>query len=321
MKHVLTRTLTAAVLAGALVGLGAPAHAQSGAKALFYSPSGATVEPSAAGPGQLPGQAAPPGSTLATGMPTTPGVGGMASTRGTQEYMGVTYWVELIEANGQRRRVTTDHVFRNGDRIKLHVMSNRDGYLSLINIGSTGRSHMLFPNPAQGGGSNNFVKAFSDYEAPTGYLRFDNNPGEEILMLVLSSKPTGAVAGNVHRPGGAGAVVAPPAASVPLPTPSAMPGMPSSPPSLPSPPQSALASLPAALPPVASAQASQASADADRAAREFTAAAQQLGLKGAKDLVVETDTASEKPASYVVAPASAIAETGVISFKIRLGHR
>jgi hypothetical protein len=116
--------------------------------------------------------------------------------------MGLSYWVELIGKGGQKQRVTTERTFRSGERIRLRVVSNRDGYLYLANIGSTGRSAVLFPHRSVGGGSS-FVKASTPYEIPySASIRFDENPGVETLLLILSTKPLDgtALAGGQTRP-------------------------------------------------------------------------------------------------------------------------
>lgn len=207
----------------------APAAPSSpgGAKALFYGSSGATLRPDAARQGAAAGRPLP----LPPQAPATaPG-----------EYMGVTYWVELVEPNGQQRRVTADHVFRSGDRIRLSVQSNRDGALALINLGSTGRATPLFP--AAGQEASAAIRAHQVYQIPPrGHLRFDHNPGEETLILILSPSPA---------PGGS-AGAAPPMTTAlpggtPPPTPAALPGgMPPPPPAAPpgSPPLPALPALP-----------------------------------------------------------------------------
>ncbi len=126
--------------------------------------------------------ALPPNST-AMAPPGTKDLKAAGATPTAAPAMGVKYWVELIDSKGTRRQVTTEHVFRAGDRIKLHMTSNRDGFLTLVNLGSSGRTTVLFPT----GGANNFVKAEADYAVPpNGYLRFDENPGEETLILTFS---------------------------------------------------------------------------------------------------------------------------------------
>jgi len=43
--------------------------------------------------------------------------------------------------------------------------------------------------------------------------------------------------------------------------------------------------------------------------------------KGAKDLVLETDSTSAQPASYAVAPISSLGDSGMITLQIKLKHR
>jgi hypothetical protein len=131
-------------------------------------------------------------------LPPGPG-GGPASTSAAAKDLtvvapatGVRYWVDLVDAQGNQRQVTTDYVFRRGDRIKLHVMSNQDGYLTLVNVGTSGRTTVLFPSRP----NDNFVKAGTDNVIPPGsYLRFDGNPGQEVLILTFSLGPDAAPSG------------------------------------------------------------------------------------------------------------------------------
>jgi len=37
---------------------------------------------------------------------------------------------------------------RNGDRVRLEVIANRDGFLTVFNVGPTGRLNLLYPDPA-----------------------------------------------------------------------------------------------------------------------------------------------------------------------------
>jgi hypothetical protein len=158
------------------------------------------------GGGTIPATAGPPPEDLtkiveelkaaASGTPAFPPTAGAAAPGGNKDVtvagdtpmMGVRYWVEVVDARGGQRRATSDQVFRAGDRIRLHVTSNRDGYLTLVNLGSSGRTTVLFPQASAG--STNFVKAGTDYAVPPGtYLRFDETPGEETLVLALSPVP------------------------------------------------------------------------------------------------------------------------------------
>lgn len=148
-----------------------PAIGQDGAKAAFYSgTSGTVIQTPRSGSGSQPPQVA-------------------RSQPGRDSYLGLAYWVELLGADGQTRRVTADRMFRSGDRIRLHVQSNRNGFLYMINLGSTGRSTVLFPNAATGAGGN-AIQAGLSYPVPhNGFFRFDDNPGEEVVVVMLSAVP------------------------------------------------------------------------------------------------------------------------------------
>lgn len=101
---------------------------------------------------------------------------------------GVQYWIEL-KRNGRVTRVNNKFDFRSGDRIKIHVKSNIDGFAYVIlKEGSEGEHAVLFPDAKLR--DDNRIKAGIDYALPgDGYLMFDSHPGNEKLMLVLSRGP------------------------------------------------------------------------------------------------------------------------------------
>jgi hypothetical protein len=95
-------------------------------------------------------------------------------------YVGLNYWLDLAGAGS----VTSDHVFHTGDRIRLRVRSNVDGYLSLWSLDSSGRGTLLFPT----GGESNKVQGGSEYVTP-GEIRFAP-PVEDERLLVFFSRST-----------------------------------------------------------------------------------------------------------------------------------
>lgn len=138
---------------------------KDGAKALFYDPAtGAMLKPSER---QIDRKT------------------GMVKVKPVQsnqaKYVGIHYWIEL-EGVGP---VTADRTFSTGDRIRLHIRSNVDGYLSLWSLDSSGRGHLLFPPPDQGTTAN-FVKADTPYSLP-GFIKFVP-PAEEERLLVFFSR-------------------------------------------------------------------------------------------------------------------------------------
>ena len=69
-----------------------------------------------------------------------------------ERYLGVSYWMELVDGDSEHKRVTTDQVFRHDDRLQLNILSNLDGYLYVVNLASTGHSQVLFPHSAVSAG-------------------------------------------------------------------------------------------------------------------------------------------------------------------------
>ncbi|MEO5360852.1 MAG: DUF4384 domain-containing protein [Nitrospirota bacterium] len=105
------------------------------------------------------------------------------TTTNDKKFMGISYQIVMLSPDKMPEVVKESRTFRNGDRIKLLLKSNKSGYLSIYNIGTSGNSHMLF------GGQ---VNAFADYEIPAkGNLLLTGPPGVETLLVMLSNSPLG----------------------------------------------------------------------------------------------------------------------------------
>lgn len=97
------------------------------------------------------------------------------------KYVGIHYWLDLEDVGP----VTDERVFHTGDRIKIHIRSNVDGYLSLWSLDSSGRGHLLFPVSDQTD-ADNAIKADSDFSTP-GFITF-RPPAEDERLLVFFSR-------------------------------------------------------------------------------------------------------------------------------------
>ena len=168
-----------------------------GAKALFYTETGTTLQ------AQTPTRESPRATSSAPTHSTTPqGVAPAkqkvvptkqeaATTVPPDPWLGMAYWVELERPGDAPMRIAdpTRFVFRRGDRIRVQVMANINGYLYIVNRGSSGREILLFPH-AELANQFNWVDARKPYTVPArGWIRFDDQPGEEHLLLVLAPKP------------------------------------------------------------------------------------------------------------------------------------
>lgn len=93
----------------------------------------------------------------------------------------------LLERNGQTSTVPPSYEFRSGDKVKLVFTPSVDGYVYWMAKGSSGQYQVLFPNAKAG--SDNQVKRNQEYTVPVrGGFRFDNTPGSEELLCILSTE-------------------------------------------------------------------------------------------------------------------------------------
>src|SRR5688572_13272205 len=79
-------------------------------------------------------------------------------------------------------------VFHSGDRVRFAFESNIDGYLYVVQAGSSGRWTVLFPNPDANGGRN-AIQSSEAYLVPdNGWFAFDDTPGTEEVFVLVSKR-------------------------------------------------------------------------------------------------------------------------------------
>ncbi len=101
---------------------------------------------------------------------------------------GLRYTI-LQEMRGQSEEVAPDTVFHSGDRIRFRVESNGDGYLYIVQQGTSGTWSVLFPSPEIENGDNRVYKG-RKYSVPSEEtFAFEGDPGTEKLFVVLSRQP------------------------------------------------------------------------------------------------------------------------------------
>ncbi len=239
-----------------------------------------------------------------------------------EKYVGISYQILAIGDDGQMRPVSKNRVFRTGERVKILASTNRPGYLTVANIGTSGRMHVLF---------SEYVQAHRLTQIPPNTnLRFDANPGTENVLIMLSNEPSPLAAPSNQM------VSAPPPA--PMPAPAAP--MPVSTPYLPPPPMPDSAALPSypPLPPEQASASMVASLDSAKSLKAKGAkdlmvedsmqssyavvSPRQGGYKavngGAKDLIMES---SAEGMNYGLVPVAAVSGGGILTLEIKLKHR
>jgi hypothetical protein len=100
------------------------------------------------------------------------------------------YYLELLQADGQLVRVTSSTVFHSGERVRLHVTSNVDGALLILQKQDQGPFERLLPSSAVPA-SAALVRKSIDTLLPSadGWFKFDERPGEIQLLVMLVATP------------------------------------------------------------------------------------------------------------------------------------
>jgi hypothetical protein len=252
-----------------------------------------------------------------------------------EKYVGISYKLALLKPNGDFTIVPRTRTFRSGERIKMLVRTNRPGYLTIMNIGPTGNTTVLF---------NEYVEAKQLYEIPKSTaLKFAGAPGTEKVMIMLSGNPNPIVGGQSTTVAGGPGTVPPPPSTPPAATPSYGGSMGSAPPSMPPPPPGPVADAGSSMPPpppgpmadagsslpppppVMVASSMQGSKDivVDQNKTGYAVISPKAGwkpsAKGTKDIILEND--ARDGSNYGVVPASAIDEGGILTLDLKLTHR
>jgi hypothetical protein len=311
--------------AAALFGMGlmfstAVMAGPSGAKALFDSGRGTTI-------GMSVGQEAVPVAKSEASAPVRTAVAPRK-----EKYVGISYQLMVISDDGQMRAVSRHRTFRTDERVKIIARTNRPGYLTVLNRGTSGQTHVLY---------HEYVDGFSFVDIPkNNNLRFVGAPGKEDIVLMLSDYPNPIAIQAGLSPSGSPAPAPAPAAdysaSAPAPnygsyTPPADSGNSYTPPSDAA---SNYSSAPAADSGQSYGSAVMASLDGakslhgakdlvmeDKMESTYAVVSPKHGYKaapgGMKDLVLE----SSEGTNYGVVPVSAVSDGGILTLKIGLRHR
>jgi hypothetical protein len=93
-----------------------------------------------------------------------------------------------LKRDGAVKTVSPQSEFRNGDQIRLHFVSNVDGYVYALNETPSGETRIMFPTAEAG--SNNMVHKAQDYTIPAtnGWFRMVGGAGAEKVLMILSPR-------------------------------------------------------------------------------------------------------------------------------------
>src|SRR5437764_3473521 len=116
------------------------------------------------------------------------------------EAIGLGYTLYLRDVNGRAVRVEPTREFHNGDRIRISLEPNIDGYLYVFHTEGNGAPEMIFPDSRLEGGDN-WIAAHVPIDVPSTvetderlrWFQFYGNPATEQLFVVVTREPLSGV--------------------------------------------------------------------------------------------------------------------------------
>src|ERR1041385_5026033 len=106
------------------------------------------------------------------------------------------YTMFMRDVNGRAVRIDPTREFHNGDRIRISLEPNIDGYLYVFHTEGDGQPEMIFPDARLEGGEN-WIEAHVPMDVPSTvesderlkWFQFYGNAATEHLFVVLTREP------------------------------------------------------------------------------------------------------------------------------------
>ena len=192
------------VCLGALViGVAAPAIQDDDVRGAFLTSrpkvkpanTGAAAKPSRRRP-KSSGPSKPAEKTTVKPTTATPSTPSEPATPVNTPRLGLGMTLFMRDSNGLALRVDPDHVFRKGDRVRVLLETNADGYLYIFNTTNDGPATMIYPH-ADLDEAGNYIQAHVPFEIPASsateerlrWFAFDEVAGTERLFFVFTREP------------------------------------------------------------------------------------------------------------------------------------
>jgi hypothetical protein len=118
------------------------------------------------------------------------------SNNAPQPAIALGYTMFMRDVNGRAVRIDPTREFHNGDRIRISLEPNIDGYLYVFHTEGDGQPEMIFPDARLEDGEN-WVEAHVPIDVPSTvetderlkWFQFYGNPATEHLFVVLTREP------------------------------------------------------------------------------------------------------------------------------------
>jgi Domain of unknown function (DUF4384) len=119
-----------------------------------------------------------------------------ATMSGPVQAIGLGYTLYMRDANGRSVRVEPGREFHNGDRVRISLEPNVDGFLYVFHTEGNGPAEMIYPDARLDGGEN-WIEAHVPMEVPSSedpderlhWFAFYGDPGVERLYVVVARRP------------------------------------------------------------------------------------------------------------------------------------
>jgi len=119
-----------------------------------------------------------------------------SKVNGRAQAIGLGYTLFMRDSSGRRVRVEPGHEFHAGDRVRISLEPNVDGYLYVFHTEGDGQPEMIYPDVRLDAGEN-WIEAHVPMEVPSSerpderfhWFVFDNKPAIERLYVVVTREP------------------------------------------------------------------------------------------------------------------------------------
>jgi hypothetical protein len=150
------------------------------------------------GPNTKPSRRRPKPNPVASTDNKTTTVSTPGKARAQRLGLGLTLFKR--DSNGLAVRADPSRVFRKGDRVRVLLETNADGYLYIFNTTDGGAPVMIYPDPELDE-AGNYVQAHVPFEIPSSaaaeerlrWFAFDQHPGAEKIYFVFTREPLSSV--------------------------------------------------------------------------------------------------------------------------------
>ena len=120
--------------------------------------------------------------------------------KAVSQRMGLGLTLFMRDSNGMAVRTDPTREFKKGDRVRVLLETNADGYLYIFNTTNGGDPVMIYPDPELDE-AGNYIQAHVPFEIPSStaaeerlrWFVFDQNAGTERLHFVFTRDPLAGV--------------------------------------------------------------------------------------------------------------------------------